>query len=164
MAIAFTGLGSNIDPEPNIRGGIGALRQEFDDLRCSPVYQTEPVGFTGPPFYNLVVRFATGRSLADVVAALREIEDRFGRERSREGFGNRTLDLDLLLFDDVVCNDPVLLPRPDIREYPFVARPLAELEPDGRHPELGETFAEVWAGFPAGSDAGMRRVDLDLGC
>ena len=164
MAIAYTGLGSNIDPETNIRGGIGALRKELGELRCSPVYQTEPVGFSGPPFYNLVVRFATNRALADVVATLRSIEDRFGRERSRQGFGNRTLDLDLLLFDDVICSEPVVLPRPDIREYSFVARPLAELDPDGRHPGLGTTFAEVWAGFPAGSDAGMRRVDLGLDC
>lgn len=164
MATAYTGLGSNIDPEPNLRGAIAELRAAFAELSCSPVYQTDPVGFTGPPFYNLVVRFVTERSLAEVVATLRAIEDRHGRDRTQPGFGNRTLDLDLLLFDGLVTRDPVALPRPDIREYPFVAKPLAELEPEGRHPELGCTFAELWAVFPTDAGTGMRRLDLDLGC
>ncbi len=163
MTLAYTGIGSNIDPEANIYGGIAALRKEFTQLLCSPIYQSEPVGFTGPPFYNLVVRFVTDRSLAEVVATLRTTERCFSRKRGG-GFGNRTLDLDLLLFDDLITRDPVVLPRPDIRKYAFVAKPLAELNPEGRHPELGVTFTDLWAAFPRGSESKLQRVELELGC
>lgn len=162
MTTAFVGIGSNLDPAANVRGGVTALRHAFGAVRCSTVYQTEPVGFEGPPFYNLVVEVATDRDLDGVVAALRAIEDRFGRQRPSgpSPSGNRTLDLDLLLFDARVTNEPVPLPRRDVVEYPFVLGPLAELAPDTPHPTLERTFAELWADFPAEAMTGMKAVEV----
>ena len=161
---AFVGVGSNLDPAANVRDGVAALKETFGEVRCSTVDQTEPVGFDGPPFYNLVVAIATELDLEAVVARLRAIEDRFGRERpaGSSAFGNRTLDLDLLLFGERVASEPVPLPRRDVVEYAFVLGPLAELAPDRRHPTLGRTFAELWAEFPAQQTAGMQAVAIEF--
>ena len=164
MTTAYVGIGSNLDPAANVADGVAALRETFEGVRCSTVYQTEPVGFDGPPFYNLVAEIATDRDLAAVVAQLRAIEDRFGRQRPAGGSacGNRTLDLDLLLFGDCVTDDPVPLPRRDVVEYAFVLGPLAELAPRARHPQLDRTFAELWAAFPAEAMAGMQPVTIEF--
>ncbi|HKJ70141.1 MAG TPA: 2-amino-4-hydroxy-6-hydroxymethyldihydropteridine diphosphokinase [Gammaproteobacteria bacterium] len=166
MTRFHVGIGSNLDPAANVRGGVAALEKTFGRVRCSTVYETEPVGFDGPPFYNLVAEIATDLDLAAVVERLRAIEDAFGRERPASGsaFGNRTLDLDLLLFGDCVTDDPVPLPRRDVVEYPFVLGPLAELVPDMPHPVLGRTFAELWAQFPAEAAAGMEAVNISFQC
>ena len=161
MTSAYIGIGSNLDPAANVRAGVTALRTELGALTCSPVYETEPVGFEGPAFYNLVVRVETGLSLEELVGRLRALEDRLGRQRPTEGgFGNRTLDLDLLLFGDRITREPVELPRRDVLEYAFVLKPLADLDPEGRHPELGRTYAALWAAFPADTD--LRPVELAL--
>ncbi|MEF8793019.1 2-amino-4-hydroxy-6-hydroxymethyldihydropteridine diphosphokinase [Thiohalorhabdus sp.] len=162
MTTAYVGIGSNVAPAANVRAGVAAIRETFDGVRCSTVYQTEPVGFDGPPFFNLVVAITTARDLETVIAQLRAIEDRFGRKRQRgdSSFGSRTLDLDLLLFGDTVTDDPVPLPRRDVVAYAFVLGPLTELAPETRHPALGRTFAELWAEFPAEEAAGMKAVDL----
>ncbi|HKL78167.1 MAG TPA: 2-amino-4-hydroxy-6-hydroxymethyldihydropteridine diphosphokinase [Gammaproteobacteria bacterium] len=161
MTIAYVGIGSNLDPAPHVRAGVAALRAEFGAVTCSPVYETAPVGFEGPAFYNLVVRLETDRPLAEVVQRLRAIEDRQGRDRAAGGgFGNRSLDLDLLLFGECVTREPVTLPRRDVLAYPFVLKPLVDLDPAGRHPELDRTFAELWAEFPGDPD--LRPVPLAL--
>ena len=66
MTTAYIGIGSNLDPAANVQAGVAALRAELGPLTCSPVYETEPVGFEGPVFYNLVVRVETGLSLAEL--------------------------------------------------------------------------------------------------
>lgn len=163
VTTAYVGIGSNIDPVANVHAGVAVLEETFDGVRCSTVYETEPVGFDGPPFYNLVVELTIAWDLEAVVAELRAIEDRFGRQRPQGGssFGNRTLDLDLLLFGDTVTDEPVPLPRRDVVEYAFVLGPLAELAPETRHPTLGRTFADLWAEFPAEDTAGMKAVDVE---
>jgi len=162
VTTAYVGVGSNVDPAANVRAGVAALKETFDGVRCSTVYETEPVGFDGPPFFNLVVAITTVWDLETVIAQLRAIEDRFGRKRPRGGssFGSRTLDLDLLLFGDTVTDEPEPLPRRDVVEYAFVLGPLAELAPEARHPAIGRTFAELWAEFPAKDAAGMKPVDV----
>jgi 2-amino-4-hydroxy-6-hydroxymethyldihydropteridine diphosphokinase len=164
VTTAYIGIGSNLDPVANVRGGVAALAETFGGVRCSTVYQTGSVGFEGPPFLNLVVEIETGWELERVVDELHAIEDRFGRERSpgASSFGNRTLDLDLLLFGDRVTSEPVRLPRRDVVEYAFVLRPLAELAPEVRHPTLHRTIAELWADFPAESAVAMKAVEIDL--
>ena len=161
MTIAYVGIGSNLDPEAHVQEAVKALIEAFPEVACSPVYRTEAVGFEGPAFLNLVARFRSELPLEELMDRLRAIEDRFGRERPEAGYGNRTLDLDLLLFGDRVSRKPVTLPRQDILAYPFVAKPLADLEPRGRHPELGRTFAELWATFPPGAGEDLEPVDLD---
>ena len=95
---------------------------------------------------------------ADLLALLHRIEASRERERTVH-WGPRTLDLDLLLYDDAVIHeDGLTLPRDDITRYAFVLRPLAEIAGDARHPVSGERFADMWAAFDADSQR-MRRVD-----
>jgi len=148
MERVYVGIGSNIEPERHVRAGVAALEQAFGPLQCSTVYESRAVGFSGDNFYNLVVAFDTEQSLREVAAALRAIEDRYGRDRSGPRFSSRTLDIDLLLYGDrVEQSDGIRLPREEITENAHVLRPLAELAPERRHPVLQRTFAEMWEAF-----------------
>lgn len=162
MPRVYVGIGSNIQPEANVRAGIGGLRAHFGSLRVSPVYRTAAVGFVADDFYNLVAAFDTELDVHAVVAVLREIEQRRGRARGGARFSSRTLDIDLLLYGEAVVEHPELcLPRPEITRYAFVLRPLADLAPSLRHPLLGVSVAELWAGFDAAEQA-MVPVALEL--
>lgn len=148
MARAFVSIGSNIDRERNIAAALASLQQQFGELQQSTTYETEAVGFEGDPFYNLVVGFDTTLPAREVARLLHDIEDRHGRQRQGGKFSARTLDLDLLLYDDLVLDDQNLkLPRPEILEYAFVLRPLAEIAGQRRHPLNGFSFAELWDAF-----------------
>ncbi len=161
MPRIFVSIGSNIDREQNIRGAIAALKSEFGPLRLSSVYETEPQGFHGENFYNLVSEFSSAASRDEIGAKLAEIERRHGRGRGGARFSARTLDLDLLLYGDAIIHeDGTDIPRREIGRYAFVLRPLAEIAPDLRHPETGETFAEMWARFP-GKGQQVRRIPFD---
>lgn len=163
MTTAFIGVGSNIDPARNVPAGLAALRERVGPLACSTVYETEAVGFDGPAFYNLVVRLDQPPALADLAVALRAVEADFGRGgEAAQRHGSRTLDLDLLVFGDRVSEDPVPLPRPDVRRYAFVLKPLAELAPDFPEPGSGTPFGELWAAFPEERTTAMRPVALGL--
>ncbi|MBT8444025.1 MAG: 2-amino-4-hydroxy-6-hydroxymethyldihydropteridine diphosphokinase [Gammaproteobacteria bacterium] len=148
MLRAFVGAGSNIEPLENLRKAMAALEKRFGALSMSSLYRTTSVGFEGEDFLNLVVSFETDLPVDEVVAALDEIEARAGRRREGSRFSSRTLDLDLLLYGDrVVDRAGLTLPRDDILEYAFVLGPLAELEPDLRHPTAGATMLELWNRF-----------------
>lgn len=162
MPRVFVGIGSNVNRDANIRSGIRALRELFGDLTISAVYQSEAVGYDGDDFYNLVVAFDTGRGAREVTCALHGIEQRFGRDRAAPKYSPRTLDLDLLLYNNLVVHDRDLeLPRSDIGRYAFVLRPLAEIAGEHRHPVSGLRFADLWAGFDRDSQP-LRIVQLDL--
>jgi len=148
MTRVFVSVGSNVDREHNIRGAVAELRTRFSSLVFSGVYESEPVGFTGERFYNLVAAFDTEESLGDLQDSLREIETKFGRKREQERFGPRTLDLDLLMFGDLVYHDEVLhIPRKEITQYAFVLKPLADIAPSLAHPETGINFQTLWKNF-----------------
>lgn len=145
---AYVGIGSNIERVPNIRAAAQALRQHFGSVTLSRVYESRPIGFEGENFYNLVAAFNTDESPEAVVASLHDIERQLGRERSTSHFTSRTIDLDLLLYGDLVRDDAALrVPRPEVIEYACVLRPLAELAPETRHPRNGETFTALWSRF-----------------
>lgn len=148
MARVYVSIGSNIDRATHIRDAVAGLRARYRDIVLSTVYETKAVGFEGDDFYNLVAGFETGRDVLRVAGELREIERGAGR------FVARTLDLDLLLYDDLVMDDGVLkLPRGEILEYAFVLGPLAEIAGERRHPVLGASFAELWHGFDPADQA-----------
>jgi len=148
MARAYISIGSNIERESNIRAAVQALRDRFVTLTLSRVYENQPIGFKGENFYNLVAAFDTDESPETVTAILHDIERQHGRLRGPSRFSSRTLDLDLLLYDDLLCEQATMrLPRPEIDEYACVLRPLAELAPEARHPRNGETFTALWARF-----------------
>ena len=149
MARVYISLGSNIDAPRHLRAGVNALRERFGELALSSVYESEAVGFAGDNFLNLVAGFETDLSIAEVADLLHRIEDANGRVRSGPRFSARTLDLDLLLYDDVVQGpDPgPELPRDEILKNAFVLWPLAEIAPALRHPVAARSMAELWADF-----------------
>lgn len=148
MARIYISIGSNIDAETHLRQAVTALRERYGTLVLSSVYESEAVGFTGDNFLNMVVGLDTDENVETVVSSLRAIEDRYGRERSGPRFSARSIDLDLLLYDDVVRHEPGLdLPRGEITRNAFVLRPLAEIAPQRMHPERGETMAQLWGHY-----------------
>lgn len=148
MANVYVGLGSNVDAEKNLRLGIAELRSRYGELGISPVYRSRAVGFDGDDFLNLVAAFETDDSPEEIHRKIERIHALAGRERGRERYASRTLDIDLLLYDDLVSSEPALrLPRPDVLEYAFVLKPLADLAPDLKHPETGRAIGEHWQAF-----------------
>ena len=148
MAKIYISLGSNIDRERNTRAGIRALRQRFGELELSSVYESEAVGFEGDAFYNMVIACEISEDVHSANRTLAEIEDAHGRDRSGPRFSSRTLDLDLLLYDDLVLDEKGLkLPREEILKNAFVLWPLAEIAPAQVHPLAGKTYAELWDDF-----------------
>ena len=148
MARVYLGLGSNIDPEHNLRRGIQELGERFGQLELSAVYRSAAVGFEGDDFLNHVVGLDTDASPAVINDEIEVIHKLAGRRRGEEKFSSRPLDIDLLLYDDLVVDEPPLrLPRSDILEYSFVLRPLAELAPTLPHPCTGRSLAEHWQEF-----------------
>lgn len=162
MAEVYLSIGSNIEPAKHIRAALTALQARYGEVLLSPVYETEAVGFAGDNFYNLVASLTTEESPQQVAQVLREIEDAQGRKRTGERFSSRTLDIDLLLYDDwILHTDQLEIPRNEIVKYAFVLRPLAELSPNAVHPITGQTYAALWAAFPETPETqAMRLVSL----
>ena len=161
MAQIYLGLGSNIDPEENLRLGIRELRERYGELAISAVYRSAAVGFDGPDFLNLVVGCATEQSPDEVNGEIEVIHRMAGRQRGEEKFSSRPLDIDLLLYDDQVIEAPPLrIPRSDILEYAFVLRPLAEIAPGLVHPVTGRTLVDHWADFDQASQPLVPVADI----
>lgn len=145
MTRLYVSIGSNIERDSNIRAAVQALRKRFGALTLSQVYESQPIGFEGANFYNLVAALDTDESPEAVNEILHDIERRLGRERGAARFTSRTIDLDLLLYGDLVRHDAEMqIPRPEITGYACVLRPLAEIAPRLTHPETGLTYAEMW--------------------
>lgn len=158
MAQVYVSVGSNIDREQNIEAALQALTELYGELQLSSVYESDAVGFASEPFYNLVLGFTTDQTPQTVQSELHRIEDRFGRQRTR-ALSARTLDLDLLLYDDVVMSaGKLVLPREDITRYAFVLGPLAEIAGEERHPVSGQCYADMWAAFDDSSQP-LTRID-----
>lgn len=150
MARVYVSVGSNVDRRHNVQSSLKALQSEFGELLQSRLYETKAVGFEGQPFYNLVVAFETEKLPLHVAGILRRIEDEHGRQRGGAKFSDRSLDLDLLLYDGLVMAESGLtLPRAEILRYAFVLRPLAEIAGEMKHPLNGFTFSSLWEHFDA---------------
>ncbi len=148
MARIYISIGSNIEAEQHLRVAIAELRQHYGELQLSSVYESEAVGFEGDNFLNMVVGLDTGEDVHQVVQTLRQIEDRHGRVRNGPRFSARTLDLDLLLYDELVLKEEgIELPRGEITENAFVLWPLAEIAPTTMHPTSQTSMADLWDKF-----------------
>lgn len=147
MAQVFVGIGSSVNKVESIKAGLVILNTEFTGLKASAVYESEAVGFVGGNFYNLVVEFETDLTVQTLVSRLKSIEIQHGKAEHTEKFSPRTLDLDLLLYDNLV--DLTLnVPRSEIIENAFVLKPLVELAPNLKHPLLDETYKKLWDDYP----------------
>lgn len=145
MSLAWLGLGSNINAEAHIRAGISALEETFGEVSLSPSYSSTSVGFDGDDFINLVARIETDMQPLDLRRYLRKLEDSYGRKRDVPKFSDRSLDIDILLYDDLVLFSPVLeIPRAEILKFAHVLKPLADLDPDLIHPTEHRTMADIW--------------------
>jgi 2-amino-4-hydroxy-6-hydroxymethyldihydropteridine diphosphokinase len=160
---AFVALGSNIEPEAHLRQAAHLLRERFVNTRFSACYRNPAFGFVGADFVNAVAGLDTALSVEALIAALREIETQCGRGPADPRWGPRAIDLDLLLYGEIVGSGPgYTLPRPDLSRRAYMLGPLAQLAPQRRYPPDGPSIAELWNRF-ARTPAALTRIELDLG-
>ena len=159
MAQVYVSVGSNIERRKNIAHALELLAGRYGELQLSGVYESEAVGFDSSPFYNMVIGFQADDPPRTVQRELHDVEASCGRVRTTT-LSARTIDLDLLLYDDLVLEeDGLVLPRDDITRYAFVLCPLSEIAPDSRHPVSGRSYAELWAGYDGKDANALQRVD-----
>ena len=144
--IAYLSLGSNLgDPAANIRQGLERMSSdEIRVLRLSSLFETEPRDYADQAwFINAVAEVETSLSPCDLLSRLLEVEQQMGRVRTIKN-GPRILDIDIVYYGNEAITLPGLeIPHPRIRERRFVLEPLAELNPDVRHPLTGESVSEL---------------------
>jgi 2-amino-4-hydroxy-6-hydroxymethyldihydropteridine diphosphokinase len=156
----YVAAGSNVEPQANLRRALDALSAAFPRMRVSRAYRNRAVGFDGDDFVNLVVELETDLPLDAVLERLHAIEAACGRSRNAPKWAPRALDLDVLLYGDLVGERPgATLPRPDLLRRAYMLRPAAELAPALVHPTEGRTLAQLWAEFPQ-HDHAMSAIDL----
>lgn len=139
----FLGLGSNIEREVHLCAGLDALAGFLVDMRCSAVFESQPVGIKSGPFFNLVVAGHTDLPLIELDRRLKFIEADNGRYApDRKGL---PLDIDVLLYGDLTGNfDGLILPRAEILKNAFVLWPLSLMAPERLHPLVGKSLAALW--------------------
>jgi len=166
------GIGSNIEAEKNIKQVKQALLDSFPSIVFSSLFKCEAIGFCGDDFINLVAYFdlsdvldndgkvifdSINRSLLNVKTLhklvsllsqqLKTIEHKLGRKVGLQKFSDRSMDIDILLVGDSCISTPIKLPRGEILHNAYVLWPLAELLPQMKHPQKGQTFAQLWQLF-----------------
>jgi 2-amino-4-hydroxy-6-hydroxymethyldihydropteridine diphosphokinase len=145
MVKVFLNIGSNINRQENICAGLDDLHRLYGALSLSSIYESEPVGFKGDCFYNMAVMIETDSSLAEVNQSLKSIEDVHGRRRGGEHFAPRTLDIDVVSYDQYLgAYDGIELPRAELYYNAFVLWPMAELAPALIDVKTGLSFASLW--------------------
>ncbi len=160
MSTAWLGIGSNINTQTHIRAAHKELDQKFGKVAYSPAYRSKAIGFDGDDFINLVARIDTPMSPLELRQYLRDLEDCYGRKRDVPKFSDRSLDIDILLYDDLILRSPVLeIPRAEILKFAHVLKPLADLDPNLIHPQQRRTMEVIWAS--SGLDgSGLQRLDI----
>ncbi|GAB4579638.1 MAG: 2-amino-4-hydroxy-6-hydroxymethyldihydropteridine diphosphokinase [Anaerolineales bacterium] len=163
--LAYLSLGSNIEPEQNLRAAVQLLRGYGKLLAISSVWETRPVGFLDQAnFLNMAVLFQTTEPVESFHAQIiRPIEHQLHRVRTTNPNAPRTIDLDLSLYDDrILTLARHQIPDPDILTRAFVAIPLAEVAPTYRHPQTGQTLAQIAAAFDLLQEGLCKRQDIYL--
>jgi 2-amino-4-hydroxy-6-hydroxymethyldihydropteridine diphosphokinase len=157
------GLGANLgDRAATLGAAVQALIHLGTFVAVSSVYETDPVGPPQPSFLNAAVRLRVALPPESLLVELLRIESAAGRER-RERWGPRTLDLDILWIQGVVCQSPALtVPHPELCSRAFALVPLLDVAPEAADPTTGSAYRSVLAGLETAS---VRRaaVSLDFG-
>lgn len=138
--LVYISTGSNIDPENNTIRAITSLKTQLSDCRVSTIYRSAAVGMQGPDFINAVVGGRIKAEPESVAEWLRDIEDQHGRVRTENKFVDRSLDLDLLLYGDLMTP---ALPHQDIIKQAYVLQPLFDIAPSYVHPKLKLTISDL---------------------
>lgn len=145
MGTALLSLGSNLEPELHLRAAAKALRERFPGIVFSRPYRYPAVGFDGPDFINAGAMLQSDLDPHQLNAWLHALEDTQGRRRDVPRFSSRTLDIDLVFYDDLILKGAgnLQLPRPELR-HAFVLQPLAQIAPDFRDPVSGKSLGMLW--------------------
>jgi len=162
MSEVYVAAGSNVDPERHLRIAAKEIARVFPGARFSGAYRNAAVGFEGEDFINFVVGFSTDMPVEAVIAELQRIEGLCGRTRDAPKWAPRSMDLDILVFGDRVCDLPgLVLPRPDLLKRPYMLGPMTELAPNFVHPTRLSTMAQLWENFDRAAHP-MVRVEIGL--
>lgn len=160
MTDVYVAAGSNIDPAKHLRTALDELRRLYPDLKASAAYRNKAVGFEGEDFINLVVGFSTDEPVRRVREQLQKVEQLCGRPADAPKWAPRSMDLDILLYGDLVSSQPgLVIPRPDLLRRPYMLKPMADIAPGLRHPVAGRTMRELWAAFDG---AGHEMLEVPL--
>lgn len=147
MHKVFLGIGGNIgNKQKNFQEVYGMIENNLGKIeKKSSVYETPPWGFKAEEnFWNQVIYIETQLSPGDLLAEIRNIEEYFGRERKKENYSSREMDIDILYYDDdFIENEALVIPHPRIGQRKFVLVPLVEIAPDFKHPLLRLTSIEM---------------------
>ena len=160
MNFLHLNIGSNQNRRINIRLALNKLESNFTDITVSSLFESPAEGFVGSNFYNVGVNAETKNNINEVVNILHDIENSLGRERSLPKFSSRIIDLDLVLYNDVIDED-LKVPRRDILKYAFVLAPLAELNPEDIHPQKGISYLNLWKEFQSNKDFKLNQYNID---
>ncbi|MCE5259787.1 MAG: 2-amino-4-hydroxy-6-hydroxymethyldihydropteridine diphosphokinase [Chloroflexi bacterium] len=160
--LAYIGLGSNIEPEQHLRNAVARLRGQFTIWAVSPVYESPAVGSSGQARYlNAVLLLETSLLPHELLQRLKQVEDELGRVREADKFAARSIDLDLVLYNEAVLDiEGHKIPDPTILTYAHLARPLADIAPGVMHPVKHQPMAEIAASLD--SSALTPRPDIKL--
>lgn len=168
MRLIILGLGSNLDALKHFRECLDALHERFGTLQVSRVFESEPVGVAPDSeaqgnFHNMIVTFNSDASAAALKTWSKRQEKCQGRLPKNAGASRHPVDIDLLAVGEL-CGEfesesgVMALPSAEITDNAFVLRPLAELLPDARHPQTGDTYAELWQRAQTHHDVAGQRL------
>jgi len=160
VSILHLNIGSNQDRRKNIRSALDQLDTFFEKIKVSSLYESPSEGFEGKDFYNVGVNVETNKNASEVLDILHKIEDSLGRNRAVPKFSSRIIDLDLVIYDDMI-DEKINVPRKDILKYAFVLAPLLELNSDGIHPEKGVSYLNLWEEFETNKAFDLNMYDIE---
>ena len=158
MTLVALDLGSNIDREESLTKAVEELSKIYTLKKMSAVFKSVPVGMSNQPdFLNVSLLMETEDDVVAIREKLKSVEDGMGRNRSGPKYGPRNIDIDLVVYGDLV-DEELRVPHPQSKTELFVVVPMADLDPDGKHPETGETWSAARGRLMAGrtgKDAGI---------
>lgn len=156
----FIGIGSNTNRRENIKSCLNYIACSFSNCAFSQVYRSPSFGFEGHDFFNSVAQLSSSFKPSQLKTWLQKIEDLHGRDRSKPRYSNRTLDIDLLLCDEMVIDDGfVQIPRREILKRNYVLKPLQDLAPDLLHPVALKRLAGLWQALNNTNQPSLKLVD-----